>query len=60
MRKIMLAFAASTLPLYAALADEELPGTYKLISFSGSLQSRLRSHRMRKFSFTISSVLCVS
>lgn len=32
MRKIMLAFAASTLPLHAALADDELPGTYKLIS----------------------------
>jgi hypothetical protein len=32
MRKIVLAFAASTFPLYAALADEELSGTYKLIS----------------------------
>jgi lipocalin-like protein len=32
MRKIMLAFAVSALPLCAALADEELPGTYKLIS----------------------------
>jgi hypothetical protein len=30
MRKIMLAFAVSALPLCAALADEELPGTYKL------------------------------
>jgi hypothetical protein len=32
MRKIMLAFALSMLPFCAALADEELPGTYKLIS----------------------------
>jgi hypothetical protein len=32
MRKIMLAFALSMLPFCAALADEELSGTYKLIS----------------------------
>jgi hypothetical protein len=32
MRKIMLAFALSMLPFNAALADEELSGTYKLIS----------------------------
>ena len=32
MRKILLAFALSTLPFCAALADEDLPGTYKLIS----------------------------
>ena len=32
MRKIMLAFALSMLPFCAALADDELPGTYKLIS----------------------------
>jgi hypothetical protein len=32
MRKIMLAFALSMLPFCAAIADEELPGTYKLIS----------------------------
>ena len=32
MRKIMLAFALSILPFCAASADEELPGTYKLIS----------------------------
>jgi hypothetical protein len=32
MRKIMLAIALSMLPFCAAVADEELPGTYKLIS----------------------------
>jgi Lipocalin-like domain len=32
MRKIMLVFALSMLPFCAAFADEELPGTYKLIS----------------------------
>src|SRR5216683_1728857 len=32
MRKIMLAFALSMLPSCAAVADEQLPGTYKLIS----------------------------
>ena len=32
MCKIMLVFALSMLPFCAALADEELPGTYKLIS----------------------------
>ena len=32
MRKIMLAFALSIFPFCTALADEELPGTYKLIS----------------------------
>jgi hypothetical protein len=32
MRKIMFAIAASTLPSCVALGDEELPGTYKLIS----------------------------
>src|SRR5260370_17668103 len=32
MRKITLALAVSMLPFCAALADEELPGTYKLIS----------------------------
>src|ERR1700676_1905829 len=32
MRTILLAFALSMLPFCAALADEELPGTYKLIS----------------------------
>ena len=37
MRKIMLAFAVSALPLCAALADEELPGTYKLISGTRTL-----------------------
>ena len=32
MRGIILAFALSTLPFRAALADDELPGTYKLVS----------------------------
>jgi hypothetical protein len=32
MYKIMLAFLLSALPFCAALAEEELPGTYKLIS----------------------------
>ena len=32
MRKFMLALALSTLPFCAALADDDLPGTYKLIS----------------------------
>jgi len=32
MRKMMLALAVSTLPFCTALADDDLPGTYKLIS----------------------------
>ena len=32
MRKMMFALAVSTLPFRAALADDDLPGTYKLIS----------------------------
>jgi hypothetical protein len=32
LRGIILAFALSTLPFRAALADDELPGTYKLVS----------------------------
>ena len=32
MRTIILAFALSTLPVCAALAEDDLPGTYKLIS----------------------------
>ena len=38
MRKIMLAFALSMLPFCAAHADEELPGTYKLISSTRTIQ----------------------
>ena len=38
MCKIMLVFALSMLPFCAALADEELPGTYKLISSTRTIQ----------------------
>jgi hypothetical protein len=42
MRKIMLALAVSTLPFCAALADEDLAGTYKLIR--NNQPSTLSSH----------------
>ena len=32
MRKIMLALAISALPFCAAAGDDDLPGTYKLVS----------------------------